>query len=1597
MGRPGNVGRSAWRISGSRPRFNRRKVAAALFVAGGCSIQSICHETAQANSTYTWSSGTGSAWLTNTNWSPSSPSTGPGIGDVAYFTTNPTSGTASGGVGVNFKNLTNYGATTFNGSEGALDIEGVGAIWVSSTRTNALFIGNSQGADSTHPGGYMQFNGATVNGVADTILYDADTGGSLSIQNQVGSGSLNTLGMILGDSTSNVVQIAAGGTINISSTIDQAGSGYSLTLMGNGTSATTGGMLVLGSTTNTFTGGMTVGSSASQAAVLQIATAAALPVSGNTTVNTNSQLLLTGAGSYYGSLTLNGPGTTANGGALRITAANATLNGTTTLGSNTEIDVTSTNVGTLSGTVSDGGYQISKQGAGTLNLASASNVMSGSTTIGNGAVVVASGSSMGTATLTLGQTSTSNTSLVLNNASQTVSNLTTNWAATSGTVSQNINLSSTALTINQTSPTTYGNGIVPTLTGTITGGGSVTLSSSSTSTLTLSGMNSYTGTTNVNGGTLNVTGGLGNTNVTLSAPMGATGSTPTLASGIGSVGIGGRVTLNSNTAIAPGGSGLGTLAAASLNVNGGTLSFNLSGNTSSLIATTGALTLGSNAVGTIDLVGSSFNLNGTFVLLQFGSLSLGSGTLELGSMPTTASEIYTLNIPAGTGAGSITVTASSQMGNLVWSPNAYPSDGGGTWTDGGGNFYDTNAGMMTTWSNSGSSNVTFGSGGNGGTVSLGSPIIVAGMLTFAPVASPYTIGVLGDSTNTLTLNGGLIANAPAAIDAAVILGQGSNVWDVAGGSTLSVGGTISDNGSAQTLIKTDSGTLVFSASNSYSGGTAINGGVLSITADNNLGASAGTLSISGGTLETAGAVSSPRTITLTGAATVNTDGFGSTFSGPIGGSAGSLTVTGGGSLTLTASNSYAGGTTISGAAVNISNDNQLGSGNVTFSGGTLAVSNGVTSSKALSVASSANGFFDTGGLSSSYSALNGSGTLTVGGTSSGALALGTIATTANLTVSNGINVTDSAAYAPTTGFLTVNSGGTFTISNSSTSGLVGGTINGGLVLGSAARLNVSSLTVSGSGSVQLPVNLSNISNSGSASAGALDVNVVLNSSNSTGAGFTGGDVTVASYSPGNFITGIGGTAGSTTSPLVLGGVISGYSDVNVSNSATTGGGSGSVAFDAQNTWAGATTINGNNATIFLGVANALPRNTDVIYGTKSGTGLAMLDLDGNNQQFASLSNGTVSISATKVLTILDGVATPATLTIGGSDTPANPFVGVIKDGTGTVSLVKSGAGFLELGNLSSVSAYSYSGGTTVSAGTLQVTGAALTGAGSINVTQTGFMQISGGGTYSGNGGINVSGVEFLASGGSALTGSGSINVSNHALMVVSGGGTISGGGAVNVNGGEIELTGGSAISGGGAVNVSGGGTFGANGTVSGPLTVGDGSTGATLFPGTAGSIGSLSLANTGTLNSDAVLSIRIAQPASASGGAGNGKEGSDNDTIVVSGSNTLHLLNATLQVIPTGTFAPTSGLGYTYTIVDAGSNGAVSGTFANLADAVATQASSSTFTEGGFSYSVSYGTDEITLDVTSVPEPGCVGMLCVGSLTLLRHRRRAGRALASSI
>jgi autotransporter-associated beta strand protein len=169
-------------------------------------------------------------------------------------------------------------------------------------------------------------------------------------------------------------------------------------------------------------------------------------------------------------------------------------------------------------------------------------------------------------------------------------------------------------------------------------------------------------------------------------------------------------------------------------------------------------------------------------------------------------------------------------------------------------------------------------------------------------------------------------------------------------------------------------------------------------------------------------------------------------------------------------------------------------------------------------------------------------------------------------------------------------------------------------------------------------------------------------------------------------------------------------------------GSGTLRLSsASNVYAGNTEII-NGAIVLTTGSNRLPTGTTVSLGDSASANLGTLNLNGQSQQIAGLNSTTGTNATATNNTVTSGGA--ATLTLGGSGTYSygdgtNANSGII---TGAISLVKSGSGTQTLGD-----ANTYSGGTTISGGTLNITNTidSATGTGNVLIQDTATLQGSG--------------------------------------------------------------------------------------------------------------------------------------------------------------------------------------------------------------------------------------------------------------------------------
>lgn len=982
-----------------------------------------------------------------------------------------------------------------------------------------------------------------------------------------------------------------------------------------------------------------------------------------------------------------------------VTVNNAVLEGNGTFSINRVIALNNANsrisvasagqVMTLSGLVGGIGA-LNKTGAGTLVLASPNNSYLGGTSVNAGTLRVSSDANLGSAS----------------------GGVTLNGGALAPTAS--FATSRTFTLLSGAGGIAPGSGITLTLNGPVTGVG--TLNHIGSGTLILMGTNNYSGGTLINGGTLEVRDGssLGTGNVlndgtllinnanamTVANIIGSTGAltktgagTLTLTNPSNYTGV---TTVNAGTLVVGNASALGTSAGGTTVASGATLAL-----TSGLTSLAESLNLtGTGAQG----VGALRNLAGDKILagaMGFGGAALitsDSGLLDLRVNMTGANNTVTFG-----GAGSI-----SLGGGIIGGLTGLTKTGSGTLILGSG-FLPSgyNLGLALTQ----------------GTLSLRTNIAASfGAITTTGSVIDYATGV----TNS----------APIVIDS-----NTTQLQVLSGSATQS--GVISELNGPRPLEKIGAGTLVLSGTNTYSGGTTITAGTLSVTRDANLGAASGGVTIGNATLR--GYLNSARNFVLTGAAQFDLTDT-ALLSGTISGS-GSLTKLGQGTLILTNdNNSYSGPTTIHAGSVQIGTGGttgSLGSGNVTNSGIVI-----INRSNDFTLANAITG---TGSLTQSgFGTTTATGALTYNGATS---------------ILRGGLVIASGATFGSAGPLTLN-GGNFTLNAATGSVRQVNQTSGNLTLGNGAVLDVTTGSYSqgngnilGSGTIRI------------LSGGFFTV---------TGAGTSiSPDITVTSANSAmSFVVSTLG-ADYTLAPTLTG---------------------ANLGLRMQNDGY-SVTVTGNNS---HGRGTWLEAG-GLIAATDTALGTGTLSLAPNT---TFLSGGTGNRTIANNITLLSGGG----IVIGNPNAGTNFTLSGAISGTG---FTKTGAGTLILTGTNS-----YSGGTTVSAGILQVGSGSL--AGSLG---SGGVAINAGTTlvFDSSASQNVANV---------LSGAGSLIKRGSGTLTLSG--TNSFTGAVSLNGGSLQLNGGSSIGDLAAVSLA---------------------TGTNLGVSSNETIGSLSGAGTVVLQSDAVLTI----------------------------------------------------------------------------------------------------------------------------------------------
>jgi outer membrane autotransporter protein len=473
--------------------------------------------------------------------------------------------------------------------------------------------------------------------------------------------------------------------------------------------------------------------------------------------------------------------------------------------------------------------------------------------------------------------------------------------------------------------------------GVLSGAGGLTQSGSGT--LTLQADNTYAGTTTVSGGILQLgtggtTGSLGtgaivnngqvalvrSNNATLSNAFSGAGTIVKNGTGVASL-TGDSSAFTGSTTVSSGGltvsnklGGDVTVSLGATLAGSGTISGNVGVSGGTLQGTQGqTLTIGGNldvsdaqinvALGAAGSSAALFDVGGSVTLdnatLNVTDLGgLGTGVYRLFNYGTTASgSVRFGSMPAGVGAGSLGLQFLWGKVNLVSTVGTvfdyWDGDTAGSHTNGAVN------GGSGVW-NASNSNWTTSDGATNGT--FASPSFATFKGTAGVVTVDASAGAIGVKGITIGTNGYVIQGNSIALQ-----GGSQTTIGVGDGTAASSAFTGTINASltgASKLFKSDYGTLVLGGNNTYSGGTEIQFGTLSVSADNNLGAANTGVAMVGGTLATTASFNTNRNIALTQDGAINVaTGTQLGLTGTVSGT-GALIKQGAGTLALSGANTY---------------------------------------------------------------------------------------------------------------------------------------------------------------------------------------------------------------------------------------------------------------------------------------------------------------------------------------------------------------------------------------------------------------------------------------------------------------------------------------------------------------------------------------------------------------------------------------------------------------------------------------------------------------------------------------------------------------------
>ncbi|MFD0892290.1 autotransporter-associated beta strand repeat-containing protein [Luteolibacter ambystomatis] len=780
-----------------------------------------------------WDGVTGNSWSAATSWSTTAagttpdPAAVPGAADTATFNI----------TGVNTAQTINLGA---NQSALGLVVPNTAATNIQGGGTNQTLTLGSGGITVSSGGGALTIGLATAGQNVGVLLaadqtWAVNTGNSVTLNNTLsnagnvapvtltvtGTSGVNLNGVISNGGTTGTTALVlnAAGTSNIGSTTANTYTGG--TILKRGTIISPSGAVnPFGATTST----VTMGDASTSVDVLLRARTVANPIvlttgaTGNITIDTVGASAATVSGGVTG---------TNN---LRVMATNTGTMVISTGAINNAGTLTSVSTGTGAGSVTISsqigsnvtGLTVNNSNtAAKLVLSGTTNAYTGNTTVTSGILQLGASNVIpdGVGKGNLAVTGTFD----LNQSSEGINGL-----SGGGAIDKTSATNTSTLTVGNSDATSTFSGIIKNTAGTLA------LTKAGAGTLTLSGTNTYSGTTTINSGG-------GNLLITNPASLGS----------------------GATVAIPKGGTATGALQLQLTGTNTLTKNFTFSSATG----------FGGGGSAHIQNISGTNTLSGSLLLNNTGgngiNIQSDAGLLTLsGSISSSVGDSTRQFIIGGVGNGAVTGVISNTGTNVF----TIIKGGTGTWTFSGaatnsGTTSLTNGTILIGVSNVGTTSGALGTGAVSiGAAANGASLLTNGAFTFSsavnvgptPSSGTNIIGGNTDSSSTFSGAIGLAGNATIS----QVATTGGNALNITGGikatntttSTVTFAGpgainvttTPITNGTiGATAVKVTGGTVTFSVATTHTGGTSVTGGTLSLSA-NSLLADGGAVEVSTG-------------------------------------------------------------------------------------------------------------------------------------------------------------------------------------------------------------------------------------------------------------------------------------------------------------------------------------------------------------------------------------------------------------------------------------------------------------------------------------------------------------------------------------------------------------------------------------------------------------------------------------------------------------------------------------------------------------------------------------------------------------------------------